>query len=93
LQFQGQNCLLNEAANAIGWWNPAVKKLEALDSSALNIEGLVLARLNFAGPLTERPQDNELADWQGPRFSAVIPGFRLEAEGEKGRKGAGEKRD
>jgi hypothetical protein len=92
LQFQGQNCLLNDSAVVAGWWNPAIKKLQAVDASQLQIEGLVLARLKFRAALSPDPKDAVLIDWQGPRFSAVIPGFRaLEDEGEKGREGEGEK--
>jgi hypothetical protein len=76
LQLQGQNCLLNDTATVASWWNSAAKQLQALDSSSLNIEGLVLARLEFAGPQNDRPADAELKTWQGPRFSARVPGFQ-----------------
>ena len=75
LQLQGRNCLLNEAATVAAWRNSAGEPSQAVDSSALSIEGLVLARLVFAGPQNHRPADSELTTWQGPRFSAEVPGI------------------
>jgi hypothetical protein len=75
MQLQGRHCLLNESAAVAGWWNPSSKELQPLDSSSLSIEGLVLARLIFAGPQNHRPADSELTTWQGPRFSSKVPGI------------------
>ncbi len=71
--LQGRNCLLNESA-AVGALL-ARGQFQPVDPSTLTIEGLVLARLVFAGPQNHRPADSELTTWQGPRFSAEVPGI------------------
>ncbi len=75
LQLQGRNCLLNDAAAVAAWGNPLAKKYQAVDASALHIEGLVLAKLTFAGSKSDHSADAKLITWQGPRFSSVVPGI------------------
>ena len=75
-QLQGLQCLLNDAAQVAAWLSPADNTLKPIDSSALNVEGLVLAKLSFAGPSkNSRAADARLTDWQGPRFSSSTPGI------------------
>ncbi len=74
-QLQGRQCLLNEATHVAGWISPADGRLQPIDSAALNVEGLMLAKFSFARPNSSRPADSQLTTWQGPRFSAKTPGI------------------
>ena len=74
-QLQGLQVLLSDNGHVAAWLSPADKTLKPIDSSALNVEGLVLAKFSFAGRISSRPADSELKTWQGPRFSSSTPGI------------------
>ena len=75
LAMQGRQCLLNSSADLASWRQVASESFQPVDASAVNVEGLVLARLKFAGPADDRPANSVLKSWEGPRFSSNIPGI------------------
>ncbi len=77
LQMQGRQCLLTESASVAGFFHSETKTHKAIDAATLNVEGLVFARVEFAGSLSFDPQDSQLTDWQGPRFSSSSPGVNV----------------
>ncbi len=74
-QLHGRQVLLKDTAHVAAWLSPAENMFKPIDSAALNVEGLVLAKFSFAGPISTRPADSQLTTWQGPRFSASSPGI------------------
>lgn len=74
LQMPGRQCLLNSTATTASWRTASNAAFEPFDSAEMNIEGLILAQLQFAAAPTEQPADSKLITWQGPRLSSHTPG-------------------
>lgn len=74
-QMPGRQSLLNTTATTASWRTSETAPVQPFDSAEMNVEGLVLAQLQFAGPASQQPADSKLITWKGPRFSAETPGI------------------
>ncbi|MCA9071706.1 MAG: serine/threonine protein kinase, partial [Planctomycetaceae bacterium] len=75
LQMPGQQCLLNTTGITASWRSSDTAPDQPFDSANMNVEGIVLAKLQFAADPSNQPPDSKLLTWQGPRFSSDTPGI------------------
>ena len=58
--------------------DPSTGRRTSVDESQLNIDGLVAARFEFAGPATPRSEDSAFRSSDAPRASNSVPGIEAE---------------
>jgi len=74
----GEDCVTSESLVVAGRWDGDAKKRFPLAADSLRLEGLVIAPISFAGPVTEVPAGSQVTDVSGPRLSAELPGIQAE---------------
>ena len=75
IDWQLEGILVPPDINVITRIDPSAVRRMPIDESQLNIDGLVAARFEFAGPATPRPENSALLSSDAPRASASVPGI------------------
>ncbi len=74
LSLMGEDCVGSESLIVAGQWKSENEVLP-LEAKRLQIEGLILAPIQFRGKLTSNPTDSEVQEVSGPRLSSDFPGI------------------
>jgi eukaryotic-like serine/threonine-protein kinase len=74
LSLMGEDCVGSESLIVAGHWKSENQVLP-LEAKRLQIEGLILAPIQFKGKLTSNPTDSVVLEVSGPRLSADFPGI------------------
>ncbi|TWT61860.1 protein kinase domain-containing protein [Rubinisphaera italica] len=75
INLLGQMLLVTEQTTLASWWN-SNRGLSTTISTEGTVEGVMPYQLEFAGTMSEQPQDSELKNYTGPRWNSVIPGIQ-----------------
>ncbi len=78
VDWQLEGILVPPDIDVITRIDPSTSRRTPIDESQLNIDGLVAARFEFAGPETPQPEDSALRSSDAPRASAAVPGIEAD---------------
>ncbi|MBD3675896.1 MAG: serine/threonine protein kinase [Planctomycetaceae bacterium] len=77
LSLIGEDCVAAESLVVAGQWSEE-KTVTRLPAERLQIEGLILAPIQYAGEISANTEDSAVREVSGPRLSSELPGIAVE---------------
>ena len=74
LSLIGEDCVAAESLIVAGQWSEE-ETVNSLPAERLQIEGLILAPVQYVGEISANPQDSAVREVSGPRLSSELPGI------------------
>lgn len=76
VRLSGRESLLNSGTPIVATPDVKSRKIQPIEVPDMLLEGIISTSIEFSSQSTTGPEDSEVIQFQGPRLSAELPGYR-----------------
>lgn len=77
LELDGENCLAAPGVQPVAWIDSINDRRTALNAAELELDGITVGKIGFAGAAGTDPADSVVERFEAPRRGTEAPGFRV----------------